>query len=219
MRTIFSASILLSLVACTDTTFPGDEYPYCAETATLVAFDEVTPLGTSAADVLAGIPASEQASFAYTNGASASALDVAFTAGAEARFVDSEAVYPEGGEQIDIAVICEDRIEIDGVLAFSTADGVFAEALDVVLTSSAEGTGIFESLDLENMGGTFDIMDYSTATDVTDLGAWISISFADGQSEGVVEGQATTEEACDGDECSVSAESIMAGGWSGGLNE
>ncbi len=219
MRTFFSASILLSLVACTGTTLPGDEYPYCAETATVVALDEVTPLGRSAADILAGIPASEQTSFEYAD-APESALDLGFTAGSEARFVDSEAVYPEGGEQIDIAVICEDRIEIDGVLAFSTADGVFAETLDVVLTSSAEGTGIYESLDLENMGGSFDILDFVSTPGVTDLGAWISVTFVDGHSSGVVEGQATRGDPdCTGDECSVSAEMIEVGGWSAAFSE
>lgn len=223
MRTLIFATTLLALAACKEETpLPGGESdaPYCADVATDITLDEVTPLGMSAADVLAGIPASEQASFEYANGDTPSALDVAFTAGTGLRFVESEAVYPEGenGEVLDLAIVCEDRIEIDGVLELATGDGVFAESLDVILTASAEGVGIFESLDAEDMGGTFDITEY--VGDHTDAGLWLEVAWVDGVSQGTIEGQVTTEEECEaGDECSVSAEMFEVGGWTGGLIE
>lgn len=204
---------LLVLAGCPS----GDpaEGPYCEDTRTALGADEVSALGFSPADVLADVPESENVGLVYADN-SLSQLAVAFAADAAgAWFVDSEAVYPDtGGPQPAIAVICEDRVEIEGTLSFVSEDGAFAESLDAVLSATAESTSLHQELDLDALVGTFDIVPFIQAEDYTDVSAWIDITFADGVSVGVVAGQVSGEEACeDSADCAAWAEAVDVGTW------
>jgi hypothetical protein len=207
------------LAACPATT-PEDAMPYCEDTRTEIAPDEATALGITANDVLAGLPAEETATFRYVDGGS-TALTVAFTPGAQAYFVESVEVYPEtDGPSPAIAVVCDDRIEIDGSLAFATADGAFAESLAATLTATADALALREELDLDALVGSFAIEPFVTAEDYDAVEAWISIRFVDGQSEGAVEGQASGTSACDDEaECTAWAENVEVGDWSNAAEE
>jgi hypothetical protein len=195
----------------------ADEGPYCEDQPSDVALEDATDLGFSAADVLAGIPAEEAVVFTYADG-SATELSLAFTPAGTARFVTSEAVYPDsGGESPAIGVVCDDRVELDGRLSFHTADGAFAELLDVVVAATAERVFVNEELALDALFGTFDITPFVQSTDYDALKAWLDISFADGASAGAVSGQASGEDECEaGDACSAWAENVAVGSWPAG---
>lgn len=208
----FLALSLLALVGCPSKE-ALDEGPHCEDTPTDIALDEANALGFTAAEVLATLPTSESTELAYED-LSTTTLDIAFAPGSAARFVDSEAVYPEG-MTTDIGVICDDRLEVDGTLHFFTGDGAFAEELAVTLTApSLADAGIWEELDLDGLSGTFDIEPFVDATDYDTLKAWISVAFGGGVSTGAVEGQASGQDDCeDGDTCTAWAESVAVGTW------
>lgn len=201
---------LLLLTGCPKATNDG---PYCEETSTTIALDATTTLGFTAADVLATIPATQDTELQYVDG-STTALALSFAPAAEARFVDSEAVYPDnGGMMMDIAVICEDYIAIDTTFGFMTEDGAFAESFASTITASAMGTTLAQELDLGALTGTFELEPFVTAKDYDSLSAWINVSFSEGVSTGTVSGQASGEDECTGDTCSAWAENVDVGVW------
>ncbi len=192
---------------------PADEGPHCEDTRTPIAFDEATPLGFTADEVLALVPMDESSVLLYSDGTSTD-LQLGFAPAEGAYFVDSEAVYPEGGEQMDIAVICEDRVEIEGMFAFATADGAFAESFASVLSATAERVSIRQEIDLDNLNGTFDLVPFVDAEDYDTLKAWIDVSYSEGASSGAVSGQASGQEECaDGEECTAWAENVDVATW------
>lgn len=204
----------LALLAACPAEQVEDGMPYCEETRTAIALDEATAIGIPANDVLAGIPAEETRVFRYKDGGTTD-LTIHFASDAQAYFVDSVEVYPEtDGPMPDIAVICDDRIEFDGTLAFATADGAFAESLAVTLAATAENVSIHKELDLDALAGTFDIVPFVTGEDWDEVKAWIDVSFVAGQGQGKVEGQASGEDACEnGDACTAWAELVEVGTW------
>lgn len=189
---------------------PADEGPHCEDTKTAIAFDEVTAIDLTANDVLAGVPTSETSTFLYADDGEA-ALTVGFTPGTEAFFVDSEEVYPEGGVQIDIAVICDDYIAIDGTFAFATDDGVFNESLPTTLSATFERVSLW--MELADATGTFDAAAWTTSVGYDELSTWIDVAYVDGASLGSVQVQASGEDECDGDTCSAWSESTEVGVW------
>ncbi|MFN7146543.1 MAG: hypothetical protein ACK4YP_22400 [Myxococcota bacterium] len=211
MTRFFPILPLLALTAC-PAGRPADEGPHCEDTRTAIAFDEVTPLGFSANDKLAGVPLEEATRLLYADGV-ATDLTVGFAPAEGAYFVDSEAVYPEGGVTTDIAVMCEDRIEVEGMFVFATADGAFSESFASTLSASAESVSVHQELDLDGLNGSFDLAPYVQAEDYDALAAWIDVSFHDGASVGSISGQASGEEECTGDACSAWAESVAVGEW------
>lgn len=211
MTRFFPILPLLVLTAC-PAGRPADEGPHCEDTRTGIASDELTPLGFSVDDVLAGVPLEEATRLVYADGTSTD-LTVGFARAAGAYFVDSEAVYPEGGVTTDIAVICEDRIEVEGMFPFATADGAFSESFASTLFATAESVSIHEVLELDNLNGSFDLVPFVQAEDYDALSAWIDVQFVDGASRGTISGQASGEDECSGDECSAWAESVEVAEW------
>ena len=191
----------------------ADSGPTCEDTPTTITADEATSLGFTITEVLAALPAGESTEFAYADGTT-TPLEVAFVPGTAYRFVDSEAVYPEG-MTTDIGILCEDRLEVDGTLHFATEDGAFAEDFAVTLTATTvDEARIWQELDLDGLTGTFDIVPFVDATDYDELKAWISAVYAGGVSTGSVEGQASGAEECDpGDTCTAWAENVSVGTW------
>jgi hypothetical protein len=108
--------------------------PHCEESASEVPMEKPTALGFSPAQLAARLPETEQTTLRWADDTQTE-LSLAFRPQDSARFVDSEAVYPDG-EQPAIGVICEDRVEIDVSWDFLTADGAFDESFDTPLRAS-----------------------------------------------------------------------------------
>ncbi len=191
----------------------SDLGPTCEGTPVVVALDEVTPIGLTAGDLIARIPAHQDAEFTYADGTT-TPLALDFTVGAEATFTDLEAVYPEGNS-IDIGVICDDAISVPVDLTFATADGVFDEAISTPATATTEDLGsLNKELDLAAMGGTFVIDDYTDVTDYTDARLFISVALHDDAvTTGAVNGDVSGEDPCDGDTCSAWDAAVDVGLW------
>lgn len=202
--------LLLVLTACPPR--GNDEGVHCEDTPRDIAMDEVTPIGRTAEDVIAQVPVEEATTLGYADGAT-TPLTLGFAPAGTARFVDSEAVYPEGGEVPAIAVICDDRIEADGVFTFATEDGAFAESFDAPVAATESAITLNVELDLDGLSGTFRIEPFVQAEDYDELRAWIDVRFAEGASSGSVAGQASGEEECDGDDCAAWAEQVPVGTW------
>lgn len=203
---------LLLLTGCPNSTL--DEGPHCEETSTAIGLTDATALGFTAEEVLASIPATQASELEYADGTT-TPLALSFAAAADARFVDSEAVYPEGdGMMPAIDVMCEDYIAIDVTFGFATEDGAFAESFDSTIAAFADSTSLNQELDLAALAGTFDLVPFVTAEDYDALKAWISVSFAEGVSTGEVVGQASGEDECeDTSNCTAWAEMVPVGVW------
>jgi hypothetical protein len=207
--------VLPVLPACTTETQDTSVMPYCEDTPAVIGFDDATDLGITAAGALANVPATEDVAFAWADG-STTTLTLGFTPGAEARYVTSEAVYPAtDGPSPAIAVICEDRLEVDGTLSFATADGAFGERFASVVAATASAVTLYEALDLDALAGSFDIAPFVDAADYDTLSAWIDVSFSGGTSSGAVSGQASGQDDCaaSSDDCAAWAERVDVASW------
>ena len=188
--------------------------PTCKATTADVAMDEVTPIGVVPADVTAAVPATEDTVFSYSDGTD-SDLALTFTPGTTARFVDLEPDYPDTGTTTAIGIICDDYVAIDATFTVTTADGVFAEALSAEIQATQAGMpGLRAPLALTAMGGSFDIGDYTDATDWDDASASVGVGFVgDGTTRGDVTGRVSGSDPCSGDECSAWATNFSVGIW------
>ena len=101
-------------------------------------FDAPSPLGSSAADILAGLRASYAATFTYAD-ASTSALTVTLASDG------GRAAYAPG---------CS-RNEIDVAVGWSTVDGAFAETLRGKLFASPDAATLDVELPLEDFAGSY----------------------------------------------------------------
>ncbi len=213
MTTTARVSVLLLAVACASRG-PLDEGVHCEDQATEIGFDDPTALGFTANELLAGIPATETAALRWADDTTAT-LSLGWTAGSVARFVDSEAVYPDDGEEHTLmAAICDDRVEVDGLLVLATDDGAFDETFSLTVAGSTPDAAVSIPLDLEQLGGTFELEPFVEADDYDELSASIRISWAAGASAGVIEGQASGGEDCeDGDTCTAWAELVEVAEW------
>lgn len=209
--------LTLLLTAC-----PGkdlDEGAHCEDTPSTLAVDEVSPIGFAAADVLVFADGTHETSFDWAHH-DPSALTLDLAADPETtRFVYSEAVYPDdGAEHTLMAVECPDRVEVDAVMGFTTADGRFAEtwALTLIATE-ATAVGFDHEIDLDTVTGTWDILEDVTAEGYDELSAWARGTFDAAGTRGGVDGQASGGDPCEeGDTCSAWSEVVEVGTWGGG---
>lgn len=191
----------------------GLEVPTCEGTPVAIALDEVTPIGVTAAEVIARIPTHQDADFTYADTTSTTiALD--FTVGTSATFTDLEAVYPEGNTT-DIGILCDDVITVPVALAFATADGVFDEALSREVNATEEDPGSLRSeLELDALGGTFVIDDYTDITDYDEARLFLEVNLHDDAvTTGAINGDVSGEDPCDGDTCSAWDAAVDVGAW------
>lgn len=204
---------LVLLVACD--LFGGkteDEGPTCSDTKSTLGADEASPLGFTANELLPTVEGDFAEILLYADGSS-SPLSLSFTSDPGAiQFVDSEAVYPEGNHT-DIGIICEDRLEIGGIFAFSTEDGLFNDSFEAVLSAMAVSEASL-SVDLiaQPSAGSFDPESYPT-TDYDELSMSIDAMWSSEGSIGTVGGSTLKDEGCDGDVCSASSEQLEVGSW------
>ena len=155
----------------------SDGPPMCVETPTVLALDEPSPLGFSAAELLAGKlgPRATALVFDDFDGIAVAyrgqtlALDVELRhAGGEVRWIDV-VTDSEGGPA------CVDRIEVDVELDFMTEDGAFAESRAAVLVASTVDAATLEVLLPDLMGSLDPATLYENGWAVTGLlltGTW-----------------------------------------------
>jgi hypothetical protein len=192
--------------------------PSCEDTPTVVGLDDLSPLEFSPqalVDLAVGV---SDESFVWVRDDSVTGVTVSIAhVGGEARFVESVAVYPDGDEpQPGIGIICDDRVELDVSVQFTTEDGAFDETFATVLAATVvEQAEWGHDLDPDALGGTYD-MDVDIDIDETE---WDErrlrihgVSNAEG-STGEVSGQVIGEEECDGDQCTAWAMDVEVGTW------
>jgi hypothetical protein len=216
-RTLLTIPAWILLVGC----FDGDKNaledgPYCEDTPTVVALEELTELGLSGADLLllAEGEHAEVLTWAETGTTTPVAVTVAFTEG-EVRFVDSEAVYPEGDEPTTaIGVECEDYVEVDVSLAITTEDGALDEAYELALRSYDGATvSASVSFDHAEMIGSYELtlMDPSEY-DSVEHGLDVAFDEAGSSGELIVMAEGCDDD-CSGDECACWASMDTVASW------
>lgn len=208
--------LMIALVAgCQKET--ADEGWTCQDTPTTIGMSDPTALGFTAEAALAHATASESATLTYAD-ATTTPLTLGFASAGTARFVDSEPVYEGDGDEVTLIEIdCFDRVEVAGTFTFVTDDGLFDESFDASLSATvAEEATISASLDLDALGGTFEIEPFVDTTDPwDDARAWIQATFVAGVSRGVVDGQVSgSDPDCEaGDACTAWAAQVAVGTW------
>lgn len=214
----FAVSSLAVGSGCPRNDLEGDG-PTCEDTATVIALDDDTALGFSANALvaLAVTPSPFAAELVYARGGT-TALTLGVQNAAEARFIDSVAVYPDDGVSPAIGIECHDRLEVDADATFVTADGAFNEAFAVVLRSEAVDTVTMNaSLDPLALQGTYDISLDVAEPDLSafeELSLPIDVAFDSDGSSGTVAVFGTGKETCNDDgTCSEFAAHIEVGSW------
>lgn len=136
----------------------------CVETSTVLAFDEPSPLGFSAAELLAGKLGARTTTLVFDDFAGLAAayrgktlaLDVELRhAGGAVRWIDSM-TSPDFPYATEVDPGCEDFLEIDVELDFMTEDGLLAESRAAVLTASSVDVARLEVALLPDLKGSLD---------------------------------------------------------------
>jgi hypothetical protein len=207
MRTI---PMLLLVAACTKN--EEDLGAYCEDTPTELAMDEASPAGFTPDSLVAVFGGTWAETLTLAEGAGDVALTLTVGEPTGARWVDSEAVYPEDGYAIGVE--CVDRVEVDAPLSFVTADGAFDEAWSAVF-SSEDGLAARFGRDFEAgaIGGSFDLAALIAEQGGVDGKLFIDGAFDAGGARGTVNAQVEGAEDCEGDECSVWAANVPVGTW------
>ena len=144
----------------------------CDVETTEFALDEVTPLGFSGTELLvtASGMRTQPGFWPETEAITPLSVSIAAAEGAVAVFYDLEVPPPSGAGPVPlIAVVCEDRVEIEVDVDFSTEDGAFSEAgLSGLLSGDqADLASVSAALDPADLSGSwtptgFDPADWDT---------------------------------------------------------
>lgn len=183
--------LLALLAACLPACVPDPSFECVDTPSELASIDAESPLGFTAAQVLAAIEGERALTLTWSDdgptryddpGTSVGAtLSVAYAGGA-VRYVDSE---PSEDGDADIDLECSPRLEIEVELSFVTEDRVFDESLTVTLT--AWEVGRVEWLVPAPPGeveGSLSVDDFVVSEGWTITGGDLRGSFVDGVAEG-----------------------------------
>lgn len=155
---------LLALTGCFindkdsgDTGLLDSSGPSCEDTPTAIDLDEATALGVSGQDLLDLAGAVPETELYWVDGGAVTGLSIGVSYAGEARWVISEEVPCTGpGDCPAIAVICDDRLEVDVAVTFATDDGAFDETWAATLSSTDGQTATFSAaIDPDALGGTW----------------------------------------------------------------
>lgn len=162
--------------------------------STVLAPDELPPLGMSANDVLAHLGATRTVTVAWADGAQTTAT-ITFGAmtGAPQHHERQWRSSGDGGGGVEpaIAIDCEDQLEVPLAIGFSTADGAFDENWSASIVASVSDFATF-SRNIDEVRGSFVVSPYVPAGNWNSVRAWLSIGFGTDTS-GEIEGQAAGE--------------------------
>lgn len=213
-RSIFMAALVVGCTREDPGTLDG---PSCDEQPTELTRNEISDLGFSADDVLALAEGTHDTSLLWDRDGSTTPLALSVTDALGYRFITSEAVYPDGGgEQPAIGIVCEDRLEIDVEITFTTGDGAFDEAWTSTLwAGDANALAASHELDPDALTGTYDVSIDIGATDYDERSLWIEARFDAQGASGWIRGQISGEEDCTGNTCTAWAELFDVASWGG----
>jgi hypothetical protein len=171
---------------------------------------ESSPLGFSAEQLLADTGGEHQLPLRWADG-TASALVLGLQlAGAAVEFVQREYREDASGRESalgvpEIAIECNDVLEVPLVLRFVSADAALDERWSVALRAeSLASAGVFLELDLDALGGSYRVTEIDPSA-FDDVRVFLSLDWRDGMWTGSLSGQAATT-AGTGNEASVSAQ-------------
>lgn len=203
-------ALALALPACSDPQsggqIGGEKVSGCYEvTGTVIALDEVSPLGFSAADALAtNIEGDRTETMLWAKGGDTVLSLGVIHGGGETRFVESE-YRAYGGDAEPAMDPCAAAIEIDIDVSFATADGAFAESWSgIVRAEAADRAAFWYDLDLGALAGTYQVTEVDPA-EFDEIEASASILFQSGDASGSLTGQAITVDEGGGLDSSASA--------------
>ena len=221
MKTALRASLGILTLAAAAAPLAGcgrdDEvwFPSCEETRAALTLDEATSLGFSAGEVLAGIPAAYDESLVWTDGSASTplSLKVSYDGGALS-YVHSVAEEPpeDVGAIADIAVICEDRLDLEVGVHLATEDGILDEAWTVTLAALQVDQATFQhDLDPATAGGTYDYRSFDP-DDYDEVSAYVRVTLKGAESEGELVELASLVEG-EGEDGTASQEAALVGQW------
>lgn len=191
----------------------------CEDTLTPLSLEEISVLGFAPGDLLTLAEGSHAETLRWARGGE-TLVEIGLTyEDGDARFVDSEPVYPEDGDSsAAIWIECPDRVEVDVSITFVTEDGAFDELWACPLQGEVVEMATFrQELDVDALGGTYDMDQDITEPDYDQRSAWVSGRFTAEGTTGEVMGQVSGEEECqDGDTCSAWAGEVPIGSWGSG---
>lgn len=196
----------------------GDETytPRCAETVSSLTLDQATDLGFTAQELISSVTGGSSDTLTWSDGTTTGVhLGVGYADGA-LRYVHSEVEEPpeDAGAILDIAVICEDRIEVVADVTLKTDDGAFDEMWTVTLRALASDEASFnQDLLPGDLTGTYDYRALDPA-EYDSTSAALSVSLRTGISTGNIFEMGEKTEG-DGDDGTSSATSALAGAWPG----
>jgi len=219
IRPLIPLSTLIAVIAfagCRDENQNLDETgAYCEETSTVIDLDEQTALGFAAQEVIDALAFVHETDLVYGDGGTAAlTIDLRFDGG-EARYVDSEAVYPDGVSEAS-AILCDSYVEIDVTVDFFTDDGVFDETWALPLEATAADAASFRLNDLtpDDFAGSYDFLAFDPAEyDEVTTSVWAAFDM--GGPRGDISEIATAETQGDGDEGVAFAENQTVASWDG----
>ncbi|MGK4003250.1 hypothetical protein WMF31_11545 [Sorangium sp. So ce1036] len=167
---------------------------------------DVSPLGFSASEVLASIAGERTAPLTWANGGSTT-VTVLVGAPTAVRFVESTRVEdsdPSGVEPA-FAVDCSDHLEIDVPLSFATADGAFAESLQVTLRATEAGTARFHhEFDLAALEGSYEVTEVDPSA-YKEVSVYLRGTIGESAVTGEIDGTAESHPSGSGPDATVSA--------------
>lgn len=185
MRTSILGSALCSLacsfaLGCSSVTDTGNPHrdnggeaggDHCDSTPEPIELDAMSPLGFSAADVVALAGGTHTETLAWlenevasSSGSEPTEVEVRLEFDGEARFVDREPKMndgedlAEGGPDIAYESTCHDRLELEATLTLRTADGALDETLPVIVWAETERLAHADfSLDADALAGSLEV--------------------------------------------------------------
>lgn len=154
---------------------------------TPIGLDEPTPLGITAADVLALANGEHQGQLTWDKGGS-TGLTVSVTAdAASARYVELD--WQSDGSGAEPAMACGSVIEIDAAVGFATADGAFAESWATKLTAFEPSVVVAAaSADPADIAGSYQVTEVDPAQ-YDELLVFFDVAFGASGTTGGVAGQ------------------------------
>lgn len=162
-----------------------------------LAWNERSPLGFSADELLESLGNERDARLTWSDGASTSLELGLERGGGSVEFQRRDEVGDGSGAEI--AVECNDVLSIPVVLSFSTGDGAFAEAWPLtLLAETSSRVSASTRIDLDALEGSFTVTELDPS-EFDDVVASLSLTLGGGPWTGSLSGQALTAGTSDPD--------------------
>src|SRR5262245_40108979 len=199
LYTLLALRIPLALADCSDQPQSagqiGGEGLGCLPTKTLdLGLDEPSPLGFSAAEVLAGVGQSHSVPLAWAKGGSTDLTVSLQYMGGAVRYLDRE--WKDDGSGMEIErEDCPDVVEIASTLSFATLDGAFAESWPIkALAPTLQSASVSMIIQVDALQGSYQVTEVDPAT-FDEVRVFLDTELAADSVQGTILGQGSK---CDG---------------------